>query len=171
MVATLIAIQAAGLLFLYWLLARRIARASDVSGHLAALRAEVGGLVAELNGTTERNVTLLEDRISVVNDLLTSVDRRIRVLGTESARYEAKVMAMPAAPGPADPAIPKGAPAAPRAASDPPPAERHAGAAEDRSEQMLRLHRSGLGPEQIAERLGANVGEVELVIGLASRAG
>ena len=41
------------------------------------LRAEVAALIAELNGTTERNVALLEDGIRRLDELLRSVDRGV----------------------------------------------------------------------------------------------
>ena len=104
MVATLLAAQVAGLLLLYWLLARRIRRATDVTAHVAALRAEVGGLVAELNGTTDRNVRLLEDRVSSVNEIVENLDRKLRVLRREGAKAVAPVVVSalptPAAAGP-----------------------------------------------------------------------
>ena len=93
MLAVLLVTQVAGLLLLYWLLSRRIRRASDVSAHVAALRAEVGGLVAELNGTTDRNVRLLEDRVAGVNVVMAKLDRKLGVLRRDSARLVQPVLA------------------------------------------------------------------------------
>ena len=191
MLATLLITQVVGLLFLYWLLSRRIRRATDVTAHVAALRAEVGGLVAELNGTTDRNVRLLEDRVATVNELVEKLDRKLRVLRRESARAMSPVVTVvpsergdtatpvPATPAPVLAAAEGGAATPPpeQALAAAPPSSDSArldqdptgegGAAEQsQTGHIARLHRSGLIAAEIAQRLGVDVGEVELVIAL-----
>ena len=74
MIVALIALQLAGLAGLYLVLRRRIDRNAQGAGELTALRSEVADLIAEMNATAERNVTLLEDRVRCLNELLRRAD-------------------------------------------------------------------------------------------------
>lgn len=73
MIIALIALQIAGLAGLYLVLRRRIERGAGA----AQLRAAAAALIVELNGAAERNVTLLEDRIGRLQELLQQADRRL----------------------------------------------------------------------------------------------
>ena len=80
MVALLIALQLVGLAALYLVLRRRIdrsARGEAGAGGARRMRSEVAQLIVELNGAAERNVTLLEDRIRCLNELLQQAARRL----------------------------------------------------------------------------------------------
>jgi DNA-binding NarL/FixJ family response regulator len=72
----LIALQLAGLAGLYLVLRRRIDRTLHGRDEVPELRTRVAELIAEMNGTAERNVTLLEDRIRCLDELLREADRR-----------------------------------------------------------------------------------------------
>ena len=69
-----LALQVAGFAVLYGLLRRMLLRRTSVLDVVAEARAEVAALIAELNGTTERNVALLEDGIRRLEELLRRVD-------------------------------------------------------------------------------------------------
>ena len=73
MVAVLV-LQVAGFVVLYVLLRRIVVRRTGVSDASRELRAEVDALVAELNGTAERNVALLEDGVRRLEALLGQVE-------------------------------------------------------------------------------------------------
>lgn len=55
---------------------------------IGKLRKEVGEIVTELNGTTERNVALLENRIAALNDLLEKAGKTSGALKRESEKHE-----------------------------------------------------------------------------------
>lgn len=141
MVALLIALQLVGLAGLYLVLRRRIDRSASGeagAGGARQLRSEVAQLIVELNGAAERNVTLLEDRIRCLNELLQQADRRL----------------------PRPPPAPR-----PRTAAEPPAV---AGSAAQRVAQVMRLRRLGFSSAVIADRLAASQGEVELIVNLAA---
>lgn len=77
-----------GLLLMYALLRDRIRRATSAAAQIAELRDEVSRLVVELNQTTERNVALLENRVSGLTDLLAAADRKIGLLRRESEKHD-----------------------------------------------------------------------------------
>ena len=74
MVIALLVLQAVGFVVLYLLLRRAVMRRMNASDIASELRTEVAGLIAELNGTTERNVALLEDGVRRIHELLGSED-------------------------------------------------------------------------------------------------
>ena len=74
MVIVLLVLQAVGFVVLYVLLRRAVMRHVSASDIASELRTEVAALIAELNGTTERNVELLEDAVRRIHELLGSVD-------------------------------------------------------------------------------------------------
>ena len=75
MVIAVLALQVAGFVALYVLLRRAVMRRISARDMVPELRSEVAALIAELNGTTERNVALLEDGIGRLQELLRSADR------------------------------------------------------------------------------------------------
>jgi hypothetical protein len=193
----------------FWLLMRRwIARRLAAPRQAADLGDEVGRLVTELNQAAERNVMLLEDRMTALNDLLAAADKKIGLLRREIERHEtgAGVYGRLATPGirtaaataasdrpggeraPAGAAAP--AAAAPRVGTDERPAVananpaaadgRQAGPVDEKPAapdprtlmrtEIGRLARAGLEASAIAARVGAPLGEVELILWLEQRA-
>ena len=75
MVIALLVLQVAGFVVLYALLRRVVMRRTGAPEVVRELRAEVDALVTELNGTTERNVALLEDGVRRLHELLRRADR------------------------------------------------------------------------------------------------
>ena len=73
---------AAGYLFLV----SHIRKELNVRGIIEKLRNEVSALVIEINATTDRNITLIEDRLSTLKDFLKDTDRRLVVLDREINR-------------------------------------------------------------------------------------
>ncbi len=163
--ALIVALFAGGYLAVYLLLKRRLARALSAAAILGEVREEVNRILVELNQTTNRNITRIEDRIRSLNEVLGKADKRLALLARETekqdlaSRLYSELSARRPAPSGEPPVAP--APAAP-------PAEERERA--DRNEEVVRLARSGLGPALIARQLGITLGEVELIISLAQRA-
>lgn len=138
MIVALIALQLAGLAGLYLVLRRRIERSGRGADGAAQLRAAAAALIVELNGAAERNVSLLEDRIGRLQELLQQADRRLPPRPPERQ------------PGSA------------------PPPEEEGAATPERVAQVMRLRRLGFSSEVIADRVAASAGEVELIVSLAA---
>lgn len=137
MVIALLVLQAAGLVVLYLLLRRALARRMNDPDMVSELRAEVAALVTELNAATERNVALLEDGVGRLQDLLGRVDDA----GGASAAH-------------------------PHPHPDP-TADRPARASADRRAEVLRLRRMGMSNAAIVDHLATSPAEVELIVNLA----
>jgi DNA invertase Pin-like site-specific DNA recombinase len=155
-----------GFLLLYLLLRRRIESRTDASALLAQVRNEVDRIIVELNQTTDRNVSLLEDRLASLADLLAQADKKIGLLRRESEKHDTStqiysriLQRRPAAEasGGREGAEQKGE-EAPRKP-------------EELREQVLRLHAAGLSASMIARRLGITLAEIDLIVSLAGRRG
>ncbi|MCX7032013.1 MAG: hypothetical protein NTU62_18090 [Spirochaetes bacterium] len=193
-----IAVNLAALTASWFLLRGWLARRLSVPRQAADLGEEVGRLVVELNQATERNVVLLEDRVSALNDLMAAADKKIGVLRREIERHEAGTrvygqLATPSARAAAAaavasdagsgaeraaavsaqgrtgaegrPAVTDGRPAGPVDGKPAAPDARTAMRAE-----IGRLARAGIAAAAIAARVGAPLGEVELILSLEQRA-
>ncbi|HSV56036.1 MAG TPA: hypothetical protein VLH39_02880, partial [Magnetospirillaceae bacterium] len=64
----LLALNLAGIMLIFLYVRGRVRKALELEGLLARLRGEVGRLVQDLNQTTERNITLLEDAVRTLKD-------------------------------------------------------------------------------------------------------
>lgn len=82
----LLALNIAGLLIVFLFVRARIGKALDAEGLREKLRAEVGQLVRDLNQTTDRNITLLEDAVRSLKETIAEADRRVEVLRREYGR-------------------------------------------------------------------------------------
>lgn len=169
-----------GYAVVYLLLKKKIARTLSSAEILREIREEVDRLQVELNQTTNRNITLLEDRIAALGEALGKADRKIALVRRETEKRElagklySELSARRAPTGGPAEAPP---PAGPQPAAES-PAETPAGAlmeapeeapeeAPDKRAQALRLAQGGLAPSLIARRLGLTLGEVELILSLA----
>jgi hypothetical protein len=83
----LAAIEVAGLFAIWFLIRAKVRRYLELENLLAGVRDEARALVLELNETADRNVSLVEDRMVALRDLLGDVDRRI---GVERRELEAR---------------------------------------------------------------------------------
>jgi hypothetical protein len=201
-----------GLLIVYLVLRDRVRRATSVESRVAEIRDEVSRLLVELNQATDRNIALMEDKITALNEGISTADKKIGLLRRETEKHDVGSQiysrlaegryprAEPAAVSTATDAAgfgdeqageqhaaarvrqPRPAPEAPRA---PPPAappaiepaapplavELSGTAAPDVRQRVMMLYRSGFSASLIASRVGAPVGEVELIISLEQRKG
>ncbi|HOT59225.1 MAG TPA: hypothetical protein P5519_03780 [Spirochaetia bacterium] len=83
-IAIFIVLQVVIFIFIYFYLHH--IRKTLSQNETAKIREELNLLLIELNQTTDRNITLIEDRISTLKKLLEEADRKIRVLNQETSR-------------------------------------------------------------------------------------
>lgn len=86
--ATLLVVNALTFLVLLLWLKRKVDRELSADRALEKVRKEVGDLITELNATTERNITLIEDRVKRLNELFEQTDRKIGLLRKESEKHD-----------------------------------------------------------------------------------
>jgi hypothetical protein len=207
-----------GLLIVYLLLRDRVRRAASSESRIAEIRDEVSRLLVELNQATDRNIALMEDKIAVLNEAISTADKKIGLLrretekhdvgsqiysrlaegrppwapvisplqtGTvraerpapESAEYRGEEVRQPDASAPqlAVELSQRGQPrgdgmdSAPRHPAE--TAGQQRGSAADVRQRVMLLWRAGFSPSLIASRVGAPLGEVELIISLEQRKG
>ena len=72
--------------FYFW--RRRLRREIETGTIIGKLKTEIGEMVTELNGTTERNIALLENQIKIVNELMTKAAKTAEVLQREKEKHE-----------------------------------------------------------------------------------
>ena len=144
------ALAIAGYFIVYLILKSKLNKSVDPKAILESIREEVDRIIVELNSTTDRNITLLEDKVQSLNTLLEQADKKIGILKREIEKHElsAKVYSELAHSG--------------KAVEKTEEQDRHA--------QVLNLHRQGISTSAIAKRLGITLAEIELIISLASRA-
>ena len=75
----LVAIEVAGLFIIWFRLKSKVGRYLELDNLLDGVREEARALVLELNETADRSVSLVEDRIAALRELLDELDRRIGV--------------------------------------------------------------------------------------------
>ena len=118
------------------------------------LQSEVRELILELNLTTDRNINILEERISSLTRLLNDADKRIKILGTESERNKSETIVYNQLGR-----IDENQPMVDSSATIP--------VLEiSKKDRIIELHNNGFTTTVIASRVGSSVGEVELIISL-----
>ncbi|MFZ4615938.1 MAG: hypothetical protein ACOYM2_07060 [Rectinemataceae bacterium] len=86
----LVAIDIAGLMVIWFVLKARVRKSLELDGLLAEARKEVRLLNLELNETTERNISLIEDRLSGLREAMAEADRRLGLLKREAGKRQAE---------------------------------------------------------------------------------
>jgi hypothetical protein len=196
----MLVVDLGGLLLVYVLLRDRVRRATNVNSQIAEVRDEMSRLVVDLNQTTDRNIALIEDRIASLNELLSAADKKIGLLGREIEKHDlgtrmynrlgesrplragdagtpraagsaAAPITMPAAPPETRGGAEGPAQAAEGAAGGKPPLTVELSEKPDLHQRVMMLHSAGFAPPLIASRVGAPLGEVELIISLERRKG
>lgn len=77
-----------GLLVVYLLLRDRVRRAASTESRIAEIREEVSRLLVELNQATDRNIALMEDKITVLNEAISTADKKIGLLRRETEKHD-----------------------------------------------------------------------------------
>ena len=178
------------LLFLgYW--RRRIQRGLEAEMMLGRIRDEIDEMIIEINRTADRNVTLLENRITRLNSLIQRAEKLERVREREAEKdtgvervyselgrnrgLNITVEDNDGRPGLSSEPIPEpeSSEAGESGPESPPPGDTSIlnGGVPPMRERVLTLHRRGESLQSIAESLNMNRGEVELIISLHGRKG
>ena len=179
-----------GLLIVYLLLRDRVRRATSSESRIAEIRDEVSRLLVELNQATDRNIALMEDKITVLNEAISTADKKIGLLRRETEKHdvgsqiysrlaEGRLPRVSASPPAEAVRIERPVAEAARKAPAAPPlavelsvrAEPREAATGDVRERVMMLSRAGFSPSLIASRVGVPLGEVELIISLEQRKG
>jgi hypothetical protein len=141
---------------------------------LSQVREEIQGLIVELNQTTERNLSLTEERIRRLTDLLEKADKTIVLLDRETKKTERVERTYtdlkPKSLFHAPKQTTKEAGSGEFDVSDTSP-DSKAPSKKSSREKVLELTRQGISPDIIASKLGKTIGEVELIISLGDREG
>jgi hypothetical protein len=89
----MLALNAAGLFFMYRVFRKKIQKSLELDSLVEDTRTEVGSFIAELNQTTERSVSLLEDKIAAAKEIIDLAERRIGLMKVELEKrnYERQV--------------------------------------------------------------------------------
>ncbi|MGO9310204.1 MAG: hypothetical protein ACLQDL_14440 [Spirochaetia bacterium] len=77
-----------GLVLVYVLLRDRVRRAALAESRISEIREEVSRLLVELNQATDRNIALMEDKIPVLNDAISTADKKIGLLRRETEKHD-----------------------------------------------------------------------------------
>ena len=174
----LVGITVPGLILIYFLLRREIRRSFSSNELFRQVESEVESVITELNRTTERNITLIEDKIRQLSQLIRQADHRMTLMQKE--RESGKDRGMEQEPPPPKPPVytrpvrsdPPKQPDLPIDLS-PPAVEPEPGLLPEkrltRREQVMLYHRQGLERTIIASRLGITLGEVDLIVSLGER--
>lgn len=138
----------------YLVLKRKFEREMNPDTVLRQIRNEVNELIIELNQTTERNVSLIEERINQLNRSIEESDKRITLLKKEAEQREdsEKVYSH------LNPRI---------IVKDQQPLKKEL----TKREQVLDLYGKGIDPKIIASKLDVTIGEIELIVSLGNGAG
>ena len=151
--ALYIAVSILGYFIIYIVLKKKIEKYIDPSSLLDQIREEVNRIIVELNQTTDRNIALIEDRISRLMELLAKADKKISLLQREGEKHEvSRKIYNNITRSKAEKQY------------EPEPDERR-----DRQDEVLRLHQVGFSAPIIAKRVGTPLGEVELIISLSEK--
>ena len=190
--------QIASFAILYAVFNRRIRKQLSKGQLLEEIRDEVHGLLVELNQTTDRNVGLVEERITRLRSLLSDSDKKIQILSREIEKhqvgvdvYEKLKKSSRRMPSP-EPALPQPTSQAQQpnggeinngpgnrrespiqiSGSDADVAQSHVPESDVRkeslSDRVMRLARQGFDSRIIAQKLDSTLGEVELILSLQS---
>lgn len=154
---------------------------------IGKIRREIGALIVELDSSADRNVTVLEDRLTALKDLVAEADKRISMLGQEKARRQsedavydrlgrqsertrAPVLEPTRLAEPARQAEPAPAAEPPRHAEPSVPfirfSEKPLDLEEPFADKVLSLSKRGFSSDIIAARLGATMAEVDIVLSM-----
>ena len=144
----------AGFVTVYFLLKARVSRTLDPATVLREIRGEVDRMIVELNQTTDRNVSLVEDRIRRISELLEAADKKIGLLRRESEKQEVATRVYSELKR-----VSPGREQADGGGKQP----------TDARQRVVALHAQGVSPSAIARELGITLAEVELIVSLSSR--
>ena len=137
---------------LYRKMAKEIHNSKSTDTVLNEIRNDVNDIILQINQATERNISLIEDRIKKIHDLLPLADKRIAILDREAVKQKEEV--------PLYTNIRKKIlPNVKQTRND---------QKISKKEQVIELYKNGFSSGIIASKVGISIGEVELIISLSS---
>lgn len=156
---------------LYLLLTRRVRALVDPDTILAQIRREVEELIVELNSTTERNISLMEQKLKTLSGVLQKVEKRLAVLRREAAALEQServyaALRRPPEPEASVPTLTDEQRMPHRGADRTPVPDAPAGGEEDVRALVVSLHRAGISADSIARKVKLSRAKVELIVSL-----
>ena len=163
----ILSVNMAGLMIIFLILRRHIDRALSSTALLRQVESEIDAVITELNRTTERNISLLEEKIRSLGSLLGKADHRLTLMTKhldQNPQARPIIYTRPSkltvgASSPKGEDAPYVTPdeSAPSELRKPSPSPRV---------RALNWHRQGVETAVIASRLGITRGEVDLIISL-----
>lgn len=158
-----------GFVILFFLFKNRINQKLNARERVKELEAEINALLAQFNGAADRNITILEERILKLEDLLRRADHRIKLL-QEKVKEESKnfVASEPSSQGVyvklgnnqhLNAASMKMSKITPNIVGQPKSEELH--------EKVFKLYEDGVSVENIAHHFNISISEVKLILGLS----
>lgn len=150
----LILINFAVLLAMFLYFNARIKKTLSTEEILKTVREEIDQMIVELNQTTNRNIGLIEESIRRLSDILRQADKSVAILNKETDRRKQSEEVYTKLK-------PKSIPIQ--------PTEKPSEKLKSVQDKVLDLHRKGLGPSVISNRLDMSVGEIELIISIHGR--
>ena len=139
---------------------RRLRRELETDAIIKKLKIEVGEMVTELNGTTERNIALLENQIRIVRELVDKAGKTTGVLRREQEKHDLSSRVYTS--------LSRSKPLSIDVDNESEPDNVDFDSLSTR-EKALVLNRKGERPDAIASKLRMSRGEVELIISLHDR--
>lgn len=159
----------------------RVRRALGSEEELDRIRREIGSLIIELDASADRNITVLEDRLTTLKDMIIESDKRIAILSNDRGKrqpepgvYDRMGRKAIQQPRPEDVSqleseTSESAARRPVEAADIPFirfSEKPLSIEEPFADKVLSLSRKGFSSDIIAARLGATITEVEMVLSM-----
>lgn len=146
----------------------------DSGEEIEKIRREISALVVELDASAERNVSVIEDRLASLKDVLADADKKIALLSQDRTRRLPENMTYNRLGQSSENNNRETASKSPVAESNPEPAElpfirfseKPLPIEEPFADKVVALSRRGFSSDIIAARLGATMAEVDLVLSL-----
>ena len=161
LIPCLVAFVTCSLFVLWW--RSRIKKNLEIRKLIEQLKAEISELVIDLNGATERNIVLLENKLDLLNDALGKAAKMQKILIMEREKNESAER-ISASLSETRPLSIKVEAETPLTVEAPIPMETLS-----EKDKILVLYRRGESIVSIAEELGMSRGKVELVLSLHDR--
>ena len=161
-VFTVIGICLLAIYSVYYLLSRKISKILDSEKLLARVDDEINSMILELNQTTERNILLIEDRISRLSELIKNSDKSILLMNRELKKGEIKSISYSHLSKKRN---------FPSIENESVKETKENDENLNDKDRIMELFNKGLSPAVIASKTGTSLGEVDLIITLNSRKG
>ena len=153
---------------------RKLRRELETGMILQKLKLEIGEMLTALNGTTERNIALLENQVRIINDLIKKASKTAGVLKREQEKQKniEQVYSSLGRLKPLTLEVEEAQKEETLSSVNAPGVSETSGIDFESlsiRERALVLHRNGEKLEAIATRLDMSLGEIELIISLHER--